>query len=302
MLKRCPRCEQYLGRSAFNKNRAASDGLQHVCRECQRDYENTRAKRLGGWPTKKRGAGSWKLSDAQVREMRRLREQGIHLKHLADHFGVNLSTVWYWTTGERANRPMASVDNPQERFLWMMRLVLLLHHAVEKGYDAVFLDVLNQATTRMAEAEKQAKASVAQVAEHRTRNADVAGSKPAAGSTSVSIEDLPISIRAYNALKQLKVQTIDDIASYTERELLLVRNFGRRTLREVREVLARYGRTLATVEYPSGLYAPRPVVQNPSMANPRGVAIIGENKDYIRGSKEWNEYMFGKPLIRVGSK
>lgn len=35
MTKKCGRCQQELDQTAFNRNRASSDGLQRLCRPCQ---------------------------------------------------------------------------------------------------------------------------------------------------------------------------------------------------------------------------------------------------------------------------
>jgi hypothetical protein len=38
VVKYCPKCREVLPRSSFSSNRSRADGLQRVCRECQRAY------------------------------------------------------------------------------------------------------------------------------------------------------------------------------------------------------------------------------------------------------------------------
>jgi DNA-directed RNA polymerase subunit alpha len=67
------------------------------------------------------------------------------------------------------------------------------------------------------------------------------------------IEELDFSVRTYNCLKKANIQNIADLVQTTEEELMNIRNFGRKSLLEVRDKLAQFGLTLAggTLE-PSG--------------------------------------------------
>ena len=51
------------------------------------------------------------------------------------------------------------------------------------------------------------------------------------------IEELDFSVRTYNCLKKASILTISDLVNYTETELMQIRNFGRKSLAEVREKL-----------------------------------------------------------------
>jgi DNA-directed RNA polymerase subunit alpha len=59
------------------------------------------------------------------------------------------------------------------------------------------------------------------------------------------IEELDFSVRTYNCLKKANVQTIADLVQTTEEDLMNIRNFGRKSLLEVRDKLAQFGLTLA---------------------------------------------------------
>lgn len=52
------------------------------------------------------------------------------------------------------------------------------------------------------------------------------------------IEELELSVRAFNCLKNAGVVTIRDLVQRTEEEMLQVKNFGKKSLNEVKNVLA----------------------------------------------------------------
>jgi DNA-directed RNA polymerase subunit alpha len=55
------------------------------------------------------------------------------------------------------------------------------------------------------------------------------------------IEDLEISVRAYNCLKSAGIDTVAQLVQKNEYELLRTKNFGRRSLLEINEVIERLG-------------------------------------------------------------
>ncbi|MHC4211912.1 MAG: DNA-directed RNA polymerase subunit alpha [Planctomycetota bacterium] len=58
------------------------------------------------------------------------------------------------------------------------------------------------------------------------------------------IQELELSVRANNCLESIKIETIGELVSIPEAELLKVRSFGKTSLREVRRKLADIGMTL----------------------------------------------------------
>lgn len=54
----------------------------------------------------------------------------------------------------------------------------------------------------------------------------------------IGVEELEFSVRALNCFKNEGIRTVRDLVVLPEAELLRVPNFGRRTLREVKEILA----------------------------------------------------------------
>jgi len=56
-----------------------------------------------------------------------------------------------------------------------------------------------------------------------------------------SVEELELSVRSYNCLKNANIQTIGELVTRTEAEMLKTKNFGRKSLNEIKEILAGMG-------------------------------------------------------------
>jgi DNA-directed RNA polymerase subunit alpha len=52
-----------------------------------------------------------------------------------------------------------------------------------------------------------------------------------------SIDELELSVRAYNCLKNANIKTISDLVQRTEHEMLKTKNFGRKSLNEIKAIL-----------------------------------------------------------------
>ena len=59
-----------------------------------------------------------------------------------------------------------------------------------------------------------------------------------------SVEELELSVRSYNCLKNAEIRTIRDLVQKTEAEMLKTKNFGRKSLNEIKEILAEMGLSL----------------------------------------------------------
>jgi DNA-directed RNA polymerase subunit alpha len=59
-----------------------------------------------------------------------------------------------------------------------------------------------------------------------------------------SVEELELSVRSYNCLKNAEIRTIRDLVQRTEAEMLKTKNFGRKSLNEIKEILAEMGLSL----------------------------------------------------------
>lgn len=58
------------------------------------------------------------------------------------------------------------------------------------------------------------------------------------------VEELELSVRSHNCLKNENIVYIGDLVSKTESELLRTANFGRKSLNEIKEVLRSLGLSL----------------------------------------------------------
>src|SRR5437660_3156171 len=59
-----------------------------------------------------------------------------------------------------------------------------------------------------------------------------------------SVEELELSVRSYNCLKNANIQSIGELVQKTEAEMLRTKNFGRKSLNEIKEILANMGLSL----------------------------------------------------------
>ena len=64
----------------------------------------------------------------------------------------------------------------------------------------------------------------------------------------LTIEELDLSVRSFNCLKRANINTVEDLISKTEDEMMKVRNLGRKSLEEVINKLAMMGLALADEE------------------------------------------------------
>jgi DNA-directed RNA polymerase subunit alpha len=58
-----------------------------------------------------------------------------------------------------------------------------------------------------------------------------------------SVEDLELSVRSANCLKNAGINTIGELVQKTEAEMLKTKNFGRKSLSEIKDILSEYGLT-----------------------------------------------------------
>ena len=56
-----------------------------------------------------------------------------------------------------------------------------------------------------------------------------------------SVEELELSVRSYNCLKNANIRTIRELVNKTEAEMLKTKNFGRKSLNEIKEILHTMG-------------------------------------------------------------
>jgi DNA-directed RNA polymerase subunit alpha len=61
---------------------------------------------------------------------------------------------------------------------------------------------------------------------------------------SKSVEELELSVRSYNCLKNANIQSIAELVQKNDGEMLRTRNFGRKSLNEIKEILEEMGLSL----------------------------------------------------------
>jgi DNA-directed RNA polymerase subunit alpha len=71
-------------------------------------------------------------------------------------------------------------------------------------------------------------------------------SGPAVGNEHLdkSVEELELSVRSYNCLKNANIRTIRELVQKTEGEMLKTKNFGRKSLNEIKDILQTMGLSL----------------------------------------------------------
>jgi len=61
---------------------------------------------------------------------------------------------------------------------------------------------------------------------------------------SKSVDEMELSVRSYNCLKNANIRTIGELVQKTEAEMLKTKNFGRKSLNEIKEILSGMGLSL----------------------------------------------------------
>ena len=64
----------------------------------------------------------------------------------------------------------------------------------------------------------------------------------------ITIDDLELSIRSLNCLKRAGIQNVEELMQKTEEDMMKVRNLGKKSLKEIKEVLASYGLSFKSYE------------------------------------------------------
>jgi DNA-directed RNA polymerase subunit alpha len=80
-----------------------------------------------------------------------------------------------------------------------------------------------------------------------------------------SVEELELSVRSYNCLKNANISTIRELVLKSEQEMLKTKNFGRKSLNEIKEILAAMGLSLGMKFDDKGI----PVLPAPEASHPQ---------------------------------
>ena len=148
--------------------------------------------------------------------------------------------------------PVDSVHSPVKRVNYVVEAARV---GQATDYDKLTLDVTTNGAISPADALSEAARTVQQYL-RIFMNADDAAEDDddlptEAPSTQVnnehldkSVEELELSVRSYNCLKNANIRTIRELVQKTEPEMLKTKNFGRKSLNEIKEILASMGLSL----------------------------------------------------------
>ena len=93
-----------------------------------------------------------------------------------------------------------------------------------------------------------------------------------------SVEELELSVRSYNCLKNANIQTIGELVQKTEAEMLRTKNFGRKSLNEIKEILAQLGLSLGMKPDAHGRLVAPPTPPPGTMGGDSGMDEEGGNQ------------------------
>ena len=65
----------------------------------------------------------------------------------------------------------------------------------------------------------------------------------------MSIDELELSVRSSNCLKNANIKTIGELTKKTEDDIAKTRNFGKKSLTEIKEKLQEWGLSLGMTDY-----------------------------------------------------
>ncbi|MEJ2078578.1 MAG: DNA-directed RNA polymerase subunit alpha [Acidobacteriota bacterium] len=143
--------------------------------------------------------------------------------------------------------PVDSVHSPIKRVNFWVEAARLGHST---DYDRLNLEVWTDGSIRPQDAVAKASKILKDHLyifinfEEESEEGDKAGGEEGGAvneNLSKSIEELELSVRSYNCLKNANIQTIGELVTRTEAEMLKTKNFGRKSLNEIKEILADMG-------------------------------------------------------------
>ena len=145
--------------------------------------------------------------------------------------------------------PVDSVHSPIERVNFWVESARLGHST---DYDCLNLDIWTDGSVKpkdaVAQASKILKDHMYIFINFKEEPEEAEGEESDEGEVvnenlNRSIEEMELSVRSYNCLKNANIQTIGELVRKTEAEMLKTKNFGRKSLNEIKEILADMGLT-----------------------------------------------------------
>ena len=172
-----------------------------------------------------------------------------------------------YVTAERNKRPdqpigvipVDSIYSPVRRVTYRVEATRVEQMT---NYDRLILDVETDGSVTPAEALASAGETLRELmglfAEFEESGpgglsigADTAAAQPSSPNLMLPIEDMDLSVRSYNCLKREGVSTVGELVQKTEQDLLDIRNFGQKSIEEVKQKLSEMGLALSEYGYSS---------------------------------------------------
>jgi DNA-directed RNA polymerase subunit alpha len=157
--------------------------------------------------------------------------------------------------------PIDSVHSPVKKVNYLVEAARL---GQTTDYDKLTVDVWTNGSINPRDAVSLASKLVRDhlnifinLEEGAETQAEAAADAPRSGASNEnldkSVEELELSVRSYNCLKNANIRTIRELVLKTEAEMLKTKNFGRKSLNEIKEILQTMGLGLGMrVDQPAG--------------------------------------------------
>src|ERR687885_2030944 len=148
--------------------------------------------------------------------------------------------------------PIDSVHSPIKKVNYLVEAARL---GQTTDYDKLTVDVWTNGSVNPRDAVSLAAKLIRDhlnifinLEEGAEQQAEATADQPRAGATNEnldkSVEELELSVRSYNCLKNANIRTIRELVQKTEAEMLKTKNFGRKSLNEIKEILSNMGLSL----------------------------------------------------------
>jgi DNA-directed RNA polymerase subunit alpha len=209
----------------------------------------------------KKGSGVVTAADIEAPADLEILNPGLEIAHLSDKGKLELTLTLGRGRGyvpAELNRgpettigviPIDSIFSPVRRVAYEVEAARV---GQRTDYDKLVLDVTTDGSVEPRDAIGQAAEilirqlaiftdieSIEGLGEHA---AEAAAEAPVThGMENFPIEELELGVRSYNCLKRVGIETIGDLTSKSEAELVAIPNFGRKSIEEVRAALATHG-------------------------------------------------------------
>lgn len=208
---------------------------------------------------RKAGAGAVTAGDIQPPAGVEIHNPELHIATLSDHGKIEMELVVErgrgYVSGVQNKDPEAEigripVDSIYSPVLKVTYKVEATRVAQRTDFDRLIIDVETKPSILPRDAVASAGRTLVELfGLARELNVDAEGieigpspvDEQIAESLNLPVEDLELSVRSYNCLKREGIHTVGELVARSEEDLLDIRNFGSKSIDEVKETLAGLG-------------------------------------------------------------